>query len=57
MKLRESQLPEPVRLRAQSQGEIGKQWLAALDDHVASLENQWSIRVGEILTGGSLKAW
>lgn len=53
MKLRESQLPEPVRLRAQSQGEIGKQWLAALDDHVASLEDAWSIRVGAILTGGS----
>ena len=49
----ELKLPEPVRLRAQAQGEVGKRWIADLNKSVAYFENEWSIQIGKILTGGS----
>jgi streptomycin 6-kinase len=42
-----------VRLRAESLGKLGREWLASLDERVRHLEVQWDIRVGEVLAGGS----
>lgn len=49
----QAQLPLPVRLRAESQGEGGRQWLAALNEMVAQLATQWNLDIGAVLSGGS----
>lgn len=49
----QSELPNPVRMRALSLGEEGRQWLAALDDFVRQLAGQWQIEIGAVLSGGS----
>lgn len=46
-------LPKPVRLKALSQGESGLRWLAGLEQTVADLAQQWQIRIGELMNGGS----
>lgn len=53
MTSREFELPPPVRLRAESLGRQGVQWLAGLSESVGYLEDKWSIRVGDVLFGGS----
>lgn len=53
MTTRNFKLPEPVRLRAESLGNQGIRWIAGLGESVGYLENAWSIRVGDVLTGGS----
>jgi streptomycin 6-kinase len=40
-------------MRAESLGKKGIQWLAGLDEQVNHLTEQWSIRVEEVLAGGS----
>ena len=42
-----------VRLKAQSLGADGEDWLAALPQVVAELEARWSVRVEESLAGGT----
>lgn len=49
-------LPEMVRGRAKSLGEIGEKWLSGLDEMIADLEKRWEIKVKEVLEGGS-HAW
>ncbi len=46
-------IPEVVRLRAESLGASGRQWLDALDGIVTGLEQTWSVRFGRVLSGGS----
>jgi streptomycin 6-kinase len=46
-------VPEFVRLKALSQGDAGRQWLAELDTLVAQLEQKWGIAVGETFAGGT----
>lgn len=46
-------LPEAVRLRAQAHGDAGARWIAGLEDCVATLERDWGIRTGEVMSGGS----
>ncbi len=46
-------LPDIVRSRAQSLGGQGERWLAGLEASVEYHENAWSLRLGEVLTGGS----
>ncbi|MDH3643779.1 MAG: aminoglycoside phosphotransferase family protein [Gammaproteobacteria bacterium] len=53
MSSREFQVPEPVRLRAESLGTQGAKWVAGLGASVDYLERRWSIRVGSVLAGGS----
>lgn len=53
MSSREFQLPEPVRLRAESLGTQGAKWVAGLGASVSYLEGRWSIRLGNVLAGGS----
>lgn len=42
-----------VRLKAQSLGDEGRQWLARLSEQVAELEALWSVRVERSLSGGT----
>lgn len=49
----QSQLPSPVRMRAESHGEAGKLWLATLDERVRQLAAQWDLTMGSVLSGGS----
>lgn len=53
MSSRKFQLPEPVRMRAESLGEPGRRWMAGLNETIKYLETLWSIRVGEVLSGGT----
>jgi streptomycin 6-kinase len=53
MSSRTFRLSEPVRLKAQDQGEPGARWIAGLGECVEYLELNWAIRVGETMTGGS----
>ncbi len=53
MSTRRFELPEAVRLRAESLGEEGLAWLASLGATVEHLETAWSISVGKVLSGGS----
>jgi streptomycin 6-kinase len=53
MTSREFELPEPVRLRAESLGRPGVQWLAGLGESVGYLEDKWSVDVCDVLSGGS----
>lgn len=46
-------VPEPVRRRAVSEGQPGEDWLAGLDETLASLERDWSLSIGPALVGGS----
>ncbi len=48
-----SQLPEPVRLRAESLGEEGRAWMNGLDGLVEELCGQWRLSVGDVMSGGS----
>ena len=49
----ELRLPSAVRMRAEAQGEPGRQWLATLDERVRQLAAQWDLTIGAILSGGS----
>ena len=42
-----------TRARLASLGEAGQEWFAGLPDLLAGLEEQWSVRVGRPLPGGS----
>jgi streptomycin 6-kinase len=42
-----------VTARARTLGEVGERWLATLPDAVAALEEQWDIRVDDVLPGAS----
>jgi len=53
MSNRKFQVPEPVRLRAESLGQQGVRWLAGLDETIGHLEGSWAIQVGDVLSGGS----
>ncbi len=46
-------IPPLVRQKAASLGKEGEAWLARLPELIAHLEERWSIRVGEALSGGS----
>lgn len=47
------EVPEPVRLRAEADGEEGTAWLAALPSMVAALEREWGLSAGAALHGGT----
>lgn len=47
------EVPEPVRLRAEADGESGRAWLAALPSLVAGLERDWGVSAGVTLHGGT----
>lgn len=49
----QSELPNLVRMRAERLGETGVQWIARLDECVKQLAEQWSLEIGDVLTGGS----
>ncbi|WP_077604968.1 aminoglycoside phosphotransferase family protein [Oceanobacillus sojae] len=49
----EREIPPLVISRATANGEAGKKWLEKLNDVILELENQWKIRVGQTLFGGS----
>jgi len=46
-------IPEQVRLKAQSAGQAGAAWLAGLERTVAELAREWGLTVGRTLTGGT----
>ncbi len=46
-------LPKSVRLKAQARGETGRAWMSGLHETVKALANEWQLRVGEVLEGGS----
>lgn len=46
-------VPPMVAGKAVAAGEVGRKWLENLDALVDSLEQQWSIRVGSAMSGGS----
>jgi streptomycin 6-kinase len=48
-----TQVPTWVRQKAASLGKEGEAWLAGLPAVIAHLEEQWSVTVGEALSGGS----
>lgn len=45
-------VPDPVRRSVESQGPVGRSWLAALPDLVDDLCRGWSLTLGEALEGG-----
>lgn len=47
------QLPEATRRRAESMGDAGVRWIAALDESMAHLAEAWNARFGAVLRGGS----
>lgn len=47
------EIPPLVISRAASIGEVGTEWLKKLNDTILDLENQWKIKVGQTLFGGS----
>lgn len=47
------QLSEATRMRAESMGNAGVRWIAALDESMAHLEEAWDARFGTVLRGGS----
>lgn len=46
-------VPPLVRAKAESFGEPGLAWLDGLDDLIAEMEQQWSITVGQPISGGT----
>ncbi|MEZ4866763.1 MAG: aminoglycoside phosphotransferase family protein [Caldilineaceae bacterium] len=48
-----SQLPEAVRLKAQSLGQAGEHWLAMLNPTITDLAIYWRFTPGKVLYGGS----
>ncbi|KQX40420.1 hypothetical protein ASD04_07285 [Devosia sp. Root436] len=46
-------LPDIVRRRAESEGQVGNDWLASLDDNLFELEHDWGLTIGQALSGGS----
>lgn len=46
-------LPDLVRSKAETLGESGRTSLATLEDQVRWFENNWDMKVGEVLSGGS----
>lgn len=47
------EIPEKVRLKAASLGEIGRAWLADLPERIADLERGWAIKAGKAHSGGT----
>lgn len=47
------EIPEIIVGRATAAGEVGLKWLRDLPEIVSSLESEWNIKIGEVLTGGS----
>lgn len=47
------EIPEPVRLRAVSEGAVGEAWLAALPGAVAELAADWGLTVEFVSPGGT----
>lgn len=48
-----TELPKEVAGRVSSLGEAGAQWLSHLEGTVRSLERQWGVSAGSMLSGGS----
>lgn len=46
-------VPDIVRSRSENLGDQGERWLAGLAAAVEYHERDWSLRLGEVLTGGS----
>jgi hypothetical protein len=46
-------VPPLVRAKAESFGEHGRVWLDGLDELIAEMEQQWSITVGQPISGGN----
>lgn len=46
-------IPEPVRLKALSEGQAGEAWLAGLEGIVSGLVADWALSLGRILSGGT----
>lgn len=53
MKKRDVKVPELVRQKLATRGVEGTQWLDALPDLVAELEQEWGLSVGTSLEGGT----
>ncbi len=47
------QIPAIVRRRATNLGDEGLAWIDTLDDDVATLGEEWGLRLGQVLHGGS----
>jgi len=46
-------IPRAVRLRAESQGAAGSEWIARLPEMVSALSSEWGLDTGAVLTGGT----
>ncbi|MCR6671744.1 aminoglycoside phosphotransferase family protein [Devosia ginsengisoli] len=46
-------VPDLVRRRATAEGQVGLDWLASLDEVLASLERDWGLTIGPAISGGS----
>ena len=46
-------VPDVVRRRAIAEGQAGEDWLASLDEVLASLERDWEITIGSTQPGGT----
>jgi streptomycin 6-kinase len=46
-------IPEPVRLKALSEGPAGEAWLAGLEGVVSELAAEWVLSLGRTLSGGT----
>ena len=53
MKLVNLNLPVMVQGKARQAGECGLRWLQNLENMVEELEQQWKLKVTEVLEGGS----
>jgi streptomycin 6-kinase len=47
------EIPERVRLKALSEGRVGKAWLAGLVGTVLDLTDEWGLSLGRALAGGT----
>ncbi|KRA41641.1 aminoglycoside phosphotransferase family protein [Devosia sp. Root635] len=46
-------VPDIVRRRAESEGQVGNDWLASLDENLFELEHDWGLTIGQAISGGS----
>jgi len=53
LSVRVIRVPDIVREKAASAGDVGADWVEQLPNLVAALEQQWSVRIGRPLPGGT----
>ncbi|MEM7363576.1 MAG: aminoglycoside phosphotransferase family protein [Pseudomonadota bacterium] len=51
-----SSIPEPVRARADSLGDIGTDWLTSLPEQIDSLQREWQCRIESTALAGGTEA-